>query len=491
MKRFVQFTLTYAVLMFIGNLLYDPEYGNFFFLLLTAFGLLYNLAITFWTDTLSKEYKLLSGGFIGAFSCFIIFNGGIITLIYLKDFDFISANRLGRFLNYEMLVKYNNVVALANIFYWFGYRSKFGDKIFTAYHKGLKFDRFLKLDVGVKFPKILIVFGLLVNTILLFNGAFGRGVAEAESFSGPLRILVTFSSYFEKIAMVGYFMLALYYFKTGKQKLWFYTSAVLLVIFALLSGARGPIIFLFLLTTLSYYYIRKRITKAIIIGGVICISVAFTVAAEIKRFTQFASSGVEFSEYAETFIEFREQSDAELNRVIYESLYYNIVVRLTTVAPGAIAVDYIDNNNLTPEDPDFMGELSVVPLSVFVPRSFVFGGNFPSWGNWFRVEILGFSTTYRSNTSFGSIAFFYFAGGWWFVALGFFFYGVALKFCNRILHLNSTFSFLIYLALLSTIGYLSASIPTAIISFIRYAIFVPPLLYFIIREINRRDIRWA
>ena len=211
MKRFVQFTLTYAVLMFIGNLLYDPEYGNFFFLLLTAFGLLYNLAITFWTDTLSKEYKLLSGGFIGAFSCFIIFNGGIITLIYLKDFDFISANRLGRFLNYEMLVKYNNVVALANIFYWFGYRSKFGDKIFTAYHKGLKFDRFLKLDVGVKFPKILIVFGLLVNTILLFNGAFGRGVAEAESFSGPLRILVTFSSYFEKIAMVGYFMLALYF----------------------------------------------------------------------------------------------------------------------------------------------------------------------------------------------------------------------------------------------------------------------------------------
>lgn len=490
MKNFTIFTVFYLLGVFLINLLYTEDNGNFWFLFLNFCGVLYNTLVFFRTNILSKRYKYLSAGFIGATTAFLFFNGGIITLIFIKNFNFIEANNLKRFLDTSMLLKFSSVVAVANVSLWMGYRSKAGDYFFSFYYLGLGYKKLLNLEMNALFPKFLIVVGLGINLVLFVNGAYGRGLATAEDFSGIIKYLVLFSSYIEKISLIGYFLLALIYFKTGTHKIWYFVTLIFQIIFALVSGARGPIIFLFILTLLPYYYVNKKITIKVIAAGFLVLLVAFTVASEIKRFTQsFNSQNVSLVDYANAYFTYREQSDAVLDAKIYESLYYNIIGRLSAVTAGSIAIKYEDTLGVDENDPDFQHELVMIVPSIVLPRSAVFGSSFPSWGNWFRLKVLGFSDSYFSNTSFGSVAFFYLTGRWIAVFIGFFLYGVILRFSNNILEIGTSVSFVIYLALLSAVGYISASVPSATISFFRYIIFLPFVFYFIVLFFNKLKLR--
>jgi hypothetical protein len=487
MKRFIYYSFIYLALVFLINLIYTDERGNFLFLLLTFFGLLYNILVIAKTRVLSGKFKLLSAGFIGVTTCFLIFNGGIIPLMYIREFNFINANKLIAFLDNKMLVKFASVTAVGNILYWMGYMSKLGDYLFAIYYEGFGFKKFLQMDINAVFPKSLIVGGLFLNLILFSNGAFGRGIATADNFSGFMKYLVVFSGYIEKLSLIGYFLLALIYFKTKKYKTWYWTTLFLQIFFALVSGARGPIIFLFILTLLPYYYVFRKITVTMLLIGVFTMIFAFTIASEVKRFTQAFdnSSDVSVTEYADAFLDFREESATEFERKIYNSVYYSIMERLNTVAPGSIAIKYKDDHGIDKTDPKFVQELITIPLFTLVPRSKVLNSKFMSWGNWFRIKVLGYSDTYMSNTSFGQVAYFYMGGKWFLVIIGFFVYGMTLRFCNNILELESGISFLIFLAALSAIGYISASVPGSYVSFLRNVIFIPPIFYIVIKLFNR------
>lgn len=485
MIKVTKYILGYLVVVFLLNALYVKEYGNLFFLLLTTCGLFFNLLVIFKTNILSKEYKFLSAGFIGVTTAFLIFNGGVVTLMYIKNFNFIDANRFLYFLDNEMLMKFTTAAALGNVFLWIGYGVKLGDYLFSFYYLGLGYKKLLDLDIKVSFPQTLIVIGLSLNAVLFSYGAYGRGTASPEDFSGLIKYLIIFSSYIEKLSIVGYFLLALIHFKTGLYKRWFWGTLVLLVIFALLSGARGPIMFLYILTILPYYYVYKKFTKGLFLIGLATMLVAFTLAYEIKRFTQsFNTSEISITDYADEFIDYREESGDEFNRKIYSTLYYSILVRINTVGSGSIAMKYKDEHGLDKTDPNFVQEYFMAPVYAFIPRSKVLNSAFPSWGNWFRVKVLQFSDSYMSNTTFGAVAFFYMTGKWFFVAFGFFVYGVCLRFSNNILELGSGISFLVYLVILSALGYVSASVPGSLVSFIRYIVFLPIFFFVVIRFFN-------
>ncbi len=487
MKKFIYYSFVYLAFVFFINLYYTDDRGNFLYLFLTFVGVVYNVLVIFKTGVLSGKFKLLSAGFIGVTTCFLIFNGGVIPLMYIREFNFINANKLIAFLDNKMLVKFASVTAVGNIIYWLGYITKMGDYLFAIYYKAFNYKKFLNLNINDVFPKVLIVTGLLFNLILFSNGAFGRGTATAEDFSGLMKYLVIFSGYIEKLSLIGYFLLALLYFKTKKYKIWFWTVLIIQIVFALVSGARGPIIFLFILTLLPYYYVYKKLTVTMVFVGVITMVFAFTIASEVKRFTQAFdnSSEVSVTEYADAFIDFREESATEFERKIYNSVYYSIMERLNTVAPGSIAIKYKDEHGIDKTDPKFVQELITIPLFTVVPRSKVLNSKFMSWGNWFRIKVLGYSDTYMSNTSFGQVAFFYMGGKWFLVIIGFFVYGMTMRFINNILEIDSGISFLIFLAALSAVGYISASVPGAYVSFLRNVIFIPPIFYIVIKVFNR------
>jgi len=487
MKKFISYSFLYITIVLAVNLIYNDRLGNFYFLFLSFIGVVYNILVIISARIHTKKHKLLNAGFIGVTTCFLIFNGGIIPLMYVHEFNFIAANKLIVFLDNKMLVKFATVTAVGNILFWVGYFSKFGDYIFAIYYKGFGYKKFLSLDINILFPKVLIVSGIFFNLILFSNGAFGRGVATADQFSGLMRYLVAYSGYIEKLSLIGYFLLALIHFKTGKYKTWFWTVLIIQFVFALVSGARGPIIFLFILTLLPYYYVFKKITVTMLLIGVFTMVFAFTIASEVKRFTQSFKndSSVSVTEYTEAFLDFREESADEFERKIYSSVYYSIMERLNTVAPGSIAIKYKDTHGIDKTDPKFVQELITIPLFTVVPRSKILNSKFMSWGNWFRIKVLGYSDTYMSNTSFGQVAFFYMGGKWLLVIIGFFMYGTTMRFCNNILELNSGISFLIFLAALSAIGYISASVPGSYVTFLRNVIFIPPLFYIVIKIFNR------
>ena len=147
MKNFISYTFVYLSLVFFVNLLITEQNSNVLFLLLTALGLFYNLSLIFFGKILPSDFKFLSAGFIGVLSAFIIFNGGIIQLMYIKNFDYIDANAFGLYLDYPTLIKFTNVAALGNVFLWFGYSLSLGDKLFAFYYEGLGYKRILHLNI--------------------------------------------------------------------------------------------------------------------------------------------------------------------------------------------------------------------------------------------------------------------------------------------------------------------------------------------------------
>ncbi|MGV6829441.1 MAG: hypothetical protein ACWA45_08590 [Flavobacteriales bacterium] len=486
MKKYLYFTLFYLSAVFLINIFYVEHYGNYLFLLSTLLGLIYNTLVIFKTNIINGKFKFLSPGVIGVLTCFVIFNGGLISLMYIKDFDFIKANAFGIYLNNNYLLKFSSVAAVGNVFLWLGFMSKIGDYLFAFYYKGLGYEKVLKLEIDVIFPKILIVTGLSLNFILFINGSFGRSSVLLEDLSGPMRYLVAFSSYIEKLSLIGYFLLSIIYFKTGRHKKWYWITLVLVAIFALVSGARGPIIFLFILTLLPYYYVNKKISYKLMLVGVVAFYIAFTLASEIKIFTQTLNTeDVSVTGYADAYLEFQEESAENISRVIYNSVYYSMMRRLSTVAQGSIAIEYKDTHGTDKTDPKFLQELLMAPIFTIIPRSKI-GSRFPSWGQWFRLKVLKQNNdTYVNNISFGTVAYFYLTGKWVFVAFGFFVYGVILRFTNGILEIGSGISFLVYLAVLSTIGYLAASIPSSSVSFLRYVLILPLFFYLIISISNK------
>ncbi|MCT8341120.1 hypothetical protein MG296_13725 [Flavobacteriaceae bacterium TK19130] len=484
MKKFFIYTFLYAFGIFLSSVFYSTEYGNAFFLVLTAMGLLYNIAIIFDTNVLARKWKFLSAGFVGVFTCFMIFNGGIIPLLYVKELNFLKANAFQSYLEYGYLFKYTVVTAIANIAFWIGYAVKLGDYLFAFYYEGLGYKKLLQGRIGILFPKVLIVLGIGLNLVLFYNGAYGRSIVEPLEVSGFVRYLVNFSTYIEKIALIGYFILALHYFRSGKHTIWFYTTLIIQILFALLSGSRGGIIFLFIVTALPYYYVNRKFTKKLYLLGALTVFVAFTIASEIKVFTQNLNRNVSVSEYVDSYMEFRESSNEELNQRIYSEIYYRFMRRLNTVAQGSIAVEYKDEHGVDSDDPDFFSDLVFSPVFAVIPRSMVLPP-FPSWGEWFRLKILKQSDSYSSSTTFGMIAYFYLTANWPFVLIGLFFYGVVLRFCNNLLLLGTDSSFLIYLAVLSAVGYISANVPTSYVSFFRFAIFLPVFFFIITNLFNR------
>ena len=463
-----------------------PTHGNAFFLFTVLMGLIYNLYVIFKSEVVYGDYKLLSAGVIGVITCFIVFNGGIVTLMYVKNLNFIDANAFGIYLDNEYLLKYASVTGVGNIFLWLGYSSRVGDYLFSIYYNGFGYKKILHLDIDVVFPKLLIAIGVFSNVILFANGAFGRGTAIVSQLTGPIKYFVAFSSYIEKIALIGYFLLAMIYFKTGEHRRWYWGSLIIMAMFALVSGARGPVIFLFILTALPYYYIKKKLSWKLVGIGLGTFLVAFTIASELKVFTQsLQEQDVAISDYAGQYIEFRDESSEKIDAVIYNSVYYSIMRRLNTVAQGSVAIKYKDQHGIDKTDPKFLSELVTIPLYTVIPRSKL-GSAFPSWGQWFRLKVLKQrNDTYANNITFGAVAYFYMTGKWFFVAFGFFMYGLVLRFSNNILQLNSGISFLVYLAILSTIGYISASVPSSFVSFLRFVIFLPLFFYVIIKISNR------
>lgn len=485
MKRFLFYSIVYLLSILAVNYCYSDFYGNAIFLLTILLGLGYNLLVIYKTKTVLGEYGYLSAGFVAGFICFFVYNGGIVPLMYVKDLNFIEANNFGRFLTNAMLMKFVSVAAVANVFYWIGYRAKLGDYLFSFYYEGLGYKRFFNLEIGALFPKILIVLGFFLNFVLLINGAFGRNEIDPDKVSLLIQVLNNYSFFTEKLALIGYFLLALIYFRTKEQKSWFIGTLIGSVFFALLYGARGPIIFLFILTLLPYYFVHKKIKLSMILGGVLTLVFAFTLAAEMKLFTKAVDeSNVSIENYYEAYTKFKSLNDVKLEQKVYGSVYYNIMQRLNDVAQGSIAINYKDTRGLAPDDPPFLSEMYKIPLHTFVPRSKFLGTQFPAWGNWFRLKVLGFSDSYHSNTSFGIVGFFYMTGNWIFVIVGFFIYGTTLRFTNNILKLGTGLSFLVYLAIISAIAHMGTSIPSGFVSFFRFSIFLPIFFYIMIKTIN-------
>ncbi|MCP4971099.1 MAG: oligosaccharide repeat unit polymerase, partial [Arcobacter sp.] len=368
-------------------------------------------------------------------------------MLYVKDFNFIEANAFGHFLNNRLLIKFVSITALGNVFYWLGYSSKFGDRLFRFYYVNLNYKKLLHLDIKETFPKALIIIGLISNFILFSYGAYGRGGITAQDVTGPIKIIIALSSYLEKLSLVGYFLLALIYFKTGLHKTWYFVTLGFLIFFALISGARGPILFIFILTLLPYYYVHRKINVKLIFIGMFALIFAFTIASELKFFSHSIkddNNEISLGNYRESYLDFREESSGDIDRIIYNSVYYSIMRRLSTVAQGSIAVGYKDTHGIDKTDPKFLKELLTIPLYSIIPRSFT-NSYFPSWGQWFRLKVLKQNNdTYTNNITFGAVAYFYLTGKWFFVAFGFFIYGVVLRFSNNILELNSGISFLVY-----------------------------------------------
>ena len=81
------------------------------------------------------------------------------------------------------------------------------------------------------------------------------------------------------------------------------------------------------------------------------------------------------------------------------------------------------------------------------------------------------TTTEKYNIAFSPIAFLFFSGGYIFVFLGFFFYGILLKSIHNLPQLGFT-GFIFFILIGSSIFQFKTNIPASLVTFFRFIIFL-------------------
>ena len=233
--------------------------------------------------------------------------------------------------------------------------------------------------------------GYLFKLYLLSVGLYGRLDrprvqclrARSTNFAhSQTRFLRNFS-------ILPFTLICLQYFKdrTPTLRLYFIITLALEIFFAFIYGARAPIVIITLVVFFTYYYNVRRLKVLAVLPIVGVVVLAFTIVQEFKEFAQATtdshSSPVEL---LESFVEFRENMPEKRKAQIYDDVKENIVRRMNFVTELAMALRYAEQG-LDSDDPNFTEAILMIPVDIVVPK-FLQGKAKPSWGYWFKIQVL-------------------------------------------------------------------------------------------------------
>jgi hypothetical protein len=258
------------------------------------------------------------------------------------------------------------------------------------------------------------------------------------------------------------------------------------VVFALTTGARSSILYVFFGIFLVDYYFKKRIRIAWIIGGSLMVIFAMTVLQSFKEYALNPASHVtnvtDPIEYLKNANVYRNQLAKKVKpgKAIQRTLFLNAIGRLNYVNETAQVMRYKKVVGLQPEDPDFFTPMLTFPVFAVLPKYVLLGIESQSIGGW-AAHLLAGSRKY--SIAISSVGYSFLAGGTAMVAVVFLFLGILMKAGESLLvYVGGVVAFILYFSILRLLFLFDTEVWTTFLNLIRYGILLPPLLWLLLRK---------
>jgi len=315
---------------------------------------------------------------------------------------------------------------------------------------------------------IMFLFSTSITVIMLRLGI--SGYADADAISRGVGAYASFAQYLNYLSAGGSIALYLLFYEclcrpTGLKKMMF--SLMLLVSLggALISGMKKDVFIIFVCLFMIYSLVRKRVNPWFIVVMAISVLVVY-------QFVDAYRTALRAEDYSGdrlgTFI------DVVLGSFSDTGLYKSsegfaeqlgkFWRRISLVDALAVIVEYKDNVGLDENDPAFLQDLLLLPITVFVPRILMPFKSMSVYGLWVSHTVMGMHESIISSSYVTVEGFFYLAGGILLLPIGFFLLGGVLSFWSGFFRLEERSPLFVIIFFLVALRLVEPSTPIDIVT---------------------------
>lgn len=265
--------------------------------------------------------------------------------------------------------------------------------------------------------------------VYLFSMSIGViGYADSDT-AGTYASTSSFSQYLIYVADAGYIVLLLSYYvkltdpnKKSASAI-FYVSLTVRIVLALLNGMRSELFFIVLCLAITHYIVRRAIPKWV---ALIPLIVIFSYGIYDSYRALLREDG---GSRAELILAAASSSRLELGETVV-----TVLSRLNLTESLSAILQYANSHVLGSDDPSFLLDLVLLPITTFVPRALIPWKSMSTYGLWVTREVYGAPATVMSSAYVTIEGFFYLAGGILLVFFGFLILGMLLNFVGGLLN---------------------------------------------------------
>ncbi len=378
-----------------------------------------------------------------------------------------------RLLGLEPLIDFNkgmNAIIIAAISMWIGYNTKFGIKLYHFILRfPINFKKYFRSSFIPDMQIVYLIFGLAIGTrlyaIQLGIYGFSQSTEKLTASIGIAYILMSFTELTSLCLLVVSFA----YFKNPKNFNYKFTFFLILTVeigFGILSGMKSAVIMPLIFSFVTYYLVNNKIHKGLIVAVAIFIIIAYVI---IEPFRMLKSKDANFqstpSNIANTMVDAYFLNKSMKIVPGSENIFENIANRNAYLLGASKSIQYAEVHGLGANDPDFLAKIYTIPVQTFIPRLIWSNKPIEDAGRWYSVNVWG--STPINSVAYTPIGFFYFAGGFVFIVLGFLLIGILQKTLWQFF-LAGGGQILIFLALLSTVVIIDSAFNGMIVYWLRF-----------------------
>lgn len=382
---------------------------------------------------------------------------------------------------FGIMSKAMNSVIFGAIAMWFGYKSRWGLKLYKFLLNNI-FDvrKFLRrsFELNYLFIYLILILSIIFRIVAINLGVYGYSQTQEANVAaaGIIQILYYFGI-FSNLALLAV-SLSYYVRKESKIKYLMVLIIIVELFFGLLSGMKSAVVVPVLIPLLSYLIINKKIKKSLIMVSIVLVIIAYII---IEPFRILRNMDLAFkSEPVYILSTMVDSYQLNKSRALTEKwstdpIYIQLLKRNNYVMDASKAIEFKDERGLTQKDPDFINRLLTIPAQAFIPRAFWSSKPLENIGAWFTVTVWNFDLL--SSTAMSPFGFLYFAGGNLLVIIFFFIFGIMQKALFQFTRHGSG-GILLFVGLLASVVMIDSAVNTIFVSWLRNYPIIIFLQYF-------------
>ena len=361
------------------------------------------------------------GGILTPLGIFFIFQFLVQVLVGNLSLPFYTSHFNA---GWDYLYKSMVVMVLAAIALMMGGMSRGCYRLGVRLHD-VSIGKFNQIQLNV-FVSILVLIGS--TCVYLYSMSIGViGYADSNT-AGTYESTSSFAQYLMYLADAGYIVLLLSYYvrlsdpsnKSARNV--FYVALLIRVVLALMNGMRSELFFIILCLAIIHFIVKRSIPKWLFLLPLVVI---FSYGVYDSYRSLLRTDG---GSRAELILTAASSSNFDLGETIV-----TLLTRLNLTESLSAILHYADTATLTSDDPSFLFDLVLLPLTTFIPRALFPWKSMTTYGLWVTRDVYGADESVMSSAYVTTEGFYYLAGGILLVFIGFLTLGLFLNFVGGFL----------------------------------------------------------